>query len=150
MASQKEFKIPCPVQTTFDTLNFWGILEEKQKGKWIIAAIIGAYFLAVTLAASWILFKIQTTFISSLLSLSVLETKKLFSTYFKSVYWIVAVGLTFQHLKRTGNSYTTKLNSFATVFSCSIDSSCNYALKYTHTKLLFCSLFKYSWCIFRT
>ena len=51
MASQKVFKIPCPVQTTFDTLNFWGILEEKQKGKWIIAAITDVYFLAVTLAA---------------------------------------------------------------------------------------------------
>lgn len=31
MASQKVFKIPCPVQTTFDTLNFWGILEESKK-----------------------------------------------------------------------------------------------------------------------
>lgn len=52
MASQKAFKIPCPVQTTFDTLNFCGILEEKQKGKWIIAAITDVYLLAVTLAAN--------------------------------------------------------------------------------------------------
>lgn len=85
MASQKVFQIPYPVQTTFDTLNFWGILEEKQKGKWIIAAITDVYFLAVTLAASWILLKIQDTFRSSLPSLSmlkmlsVLETKKISS-----------------------------------------------------------------------
>lgn len=76
MASQKVFKIPCPVQATFDTLNFWGILEQKQKGKWIIAAITDTYFLAVTLAEKQILdifLKIQNIFISSSLCLSKLS-----------------------------------------------------------------------------